>query len=91
MVPTGIDILINNGGISSRSSFIETKLEVDELLMQVNFLSGVSLAKQVVPGMIDRGGGKIVWISSVQGKGELFVPWMTDVVHQIHYDFALRI
>eukprot|EP00804_Cyclotella_cryptica_P020039 CCRYP_014860-RA/>CCRYP_014860-RA protein AED:0.13 eAED:0.13 QI:186/1/1/1/0.5/0.66/3/617/233 len=35
-----IDILINNGGISSRSSFLETRLEVDERLMQVNFLSG---------------------------------------------------
>ena len=66
-----IDVLINNGGISSRSSFAETKLEVDELLMQVNFLSGVSLAKKIVPGMVERGGGKIVWISSIQGKGEL--------------------
>ena len=66
-----IDVLINNGGISSRSSFAETKLEVDELLMQVNFLSGVSLAKKIVPGMVERGGGKIVWISSIQGKGKL--------------------
>ena len=68
-----IDILINNGGISSRSSFIETKLEVDELLMQVNFFSGASLAKACVPGMLERNGGRIVWISSVQGKGEQFI------------------
>ena len=67
-----VDILINNGGISSRSSFIETKLEVDELLMQVNFLSGVQLAKKLVPGMLERNGGKILWISSIQGKGELY-------------------
>eukprot|EP00804_Cyclotella_cryptica_P022095 CCRYP_011576-RA/>CCRYP_011576-RA protein AED:0.16 eAED:0.16 QI:87/1/1/1/1/1/3/675/387 len=63
-----IDILINNGGISSRSSFLETRLEVDERLMQVNFLSGAGLAKAVVPGMVERSGGRIVWISSVQGK-----------------------
>ena len=37
-----IDILINNGGISSRSSFLETKLDVDEQLMQVNYFSGAS-------------------------------------------------
>ena len=65
-----IDILINNGGISSRSTFVETKIDVDELLLQDNFLSGASLAKSLVPGMLELGGGKIVWISSVQGKGE---------------------
>ena len=65
-----IDILINNGGISSRSSFLETKLDVDEKLMQVNFFSGAALAKGVVPGMVEKGGGKIIWISSVQGKCE---------------------
>ena len=65
-----IDILINNGGISSRSSFVETKIDVDELLLQVNFLSGATLAKSLVPGMLELGGGRIVWISSVQGKRE---------------------
>ncbi|KAL7521741.1 hypothetical protein ACHAWX_006421 [Stephanocyclus meneghinianus] len=63
-----IDVLINNGGISSRSSFLETSLEVDRRLMQVNFFSGAGLAKAVVPGMVDKKGGRIVWISSVQGK-----------------------
>ena len=78
-----IDILINNGGISSRSSFLETSIDVDERLMQVNFFSGVALAKKLVPSMIamDRGTsssstaiggekkkGRIIWISSIQGK-----------------------
>ena len=34
-----IDVLINNGGVSSRSSFLETDLDVDEKVMQINFLS----------------------------------------------------
>jgi len=62
-----VDVLINNGGVSSRSKFLETKLEVDELLMRINFFSGASLAKAVVPGMVSNGFGTIVWISSVQG------------------------
>jgi dehydrogenase/reductase SDR family protein 7B len=62
-----IDVLINNGGISSRSRFVDTQLAVDEQLMQVNFFSGAALAKAVVPGMIQRGFGKIIWVSSVQG------------------------
>lgn len=71
-----IDVLINNGGISSRSSFLETKLDVDEKLMQVNFFSGAVLAKRLVPGMVEKGGGMVIWISSVQGK--LGTPYRTS-------------
>lgn len=64
-----VDVLINCGGVSSRSDFVDTKLEIDERVMQINFFAGASLAKAVVPGMIDRvnSGGMIIWISSVQG------------------------
>lgn len=62
-----IDILINCGGVSSRSRFLDTKPEVDTTVMQINFLSGAALAKAVVPGMVERGSGSIIWISSVQG------------------------
>jgi dehydrogenase/reductase SDR family protein 7B len=61
-----IDVLINNGGVSSRSRFVDTAAEVDARIMQINFLSGAALAKAVVPAM-EASGGRIVWISSVQG------------------------
>ena len=68
-----VDVLINNGGVSSRSSFLETRIDVDERVMRVNFLSGAALAKGLVPAMIGSGnGGRVIWISSVQGKRELF-------------------
>lgn len=64
----GVDILVNNGGVSSRSSFLETGADVDERVMRINFLSGAVLAKMTVPGMVQRGcGGKVIWIGSVQG------------------------
>ncbi len=63
-----VDVLINCGGVSSRSDFLDTKLEVDEKVMQINFFAGAALAKAVVPGMVkSSNGGKIIWISSVQG------------------------
>jgi len=65
-----VDILINNGGVSSRSRFVDTKPQVDATVMQINFLSGAALAKAVVPGMIERNYGAIIWISSVQGLCE---------------------
>jgi dehydrogenase/reductase SDR family protein 7B len=75
--PKGIDVLINNGGVSSRSAFVETDVSVDQKLIQVNFLAGAALTKAVVPGMIAAGtGGRIVWISSVQGL--LAVPGRTS-------------
>jgi dehydrogenase/reductase SDR family protein 7B len=62
-----VDVLVNNGGVSSRSNFLDTKLDVDERVMQINFLAGASLAKALVPNMVANNSGKIIWISSVQG------------------------
>ncbi len=62
-----IDVLVNNGGVSSRSAFVDTQLEVDARVMQINFLAGAALAKAVVPNMIQNKSGRIIWISSVQG------------------------
>ena len=64
-----VDVLINNGGVSSRSSFLETNIDVDEKIMRINFLSGARLAKRLVPAMMVDG-GRVIWISSVQGKRE---------------------
>lgn len=64
-----VDVLIHCGGVSSRSNFIDTALDIDEKVMQINFLSGASLCHALVPSMMaaPSGGGKVIWISSVQG------------------------
>jgi len=62
-----IDILINNGGVSSRSDFLDTNIDVDERVMQINFFAGAALAKILVPNMVANRSGRIVWVSSVQG------------------------
>src|SRR5690606_38364509 len=41
----GLDILINNGGLSQRSLALETKFEVDMKLIQVNLLGTIALTK----------------------------------------------
>lgn len=64
----GIDILINNAGISQRSYAAETALEVDRRIMEVNFFGTVALTKAVLPGMLDRRSGMIIVISSISGK-----------------------
>ncbi|XP_056151643.1 dehydrogenase/reductase SDR family member 7 [Lampris incognitus] len=62
-----IDVLINNGGRSQRSLCLETNLDVYQALMDLNFLGTVSLTKQVLPHMTQRGTGSVVAISSVAG------------------------
>lgn len=62
-----VNVLINNAGVSSRADFLETSAGVDQMMMQVNFLAGAALAKMIVPGMVERGSGCVLWISSVQG------------------------
>ena len=63
-----IDILINNAGISQRSSVAETLLNVDKRLFDVNFFGNIAVTKAVLPDMMERGTGHIVVISSVAGK-----------------------
>jgi dehydrogenase/reductase SDR family protein 7B len=63
-----IDVLINSGGISQRSLALETTVETEQRLMNINFWGTVVLSKAVLPNMIANGGGKIVCISSLVGK-----------------------
>jgi dehydrogenase/reductase SDR family member 7B len=63
-----IDILINNGGISQRSMVLETSIETDRKIMEINYFSGVILTKCVMPSMLARGSGHIVAVSSITGK-----------------------
>ncbi|MDR1865427.1 MAG: SDR family oxidoreductase [Bacteroidales bacterium] len=62
-----IDILVNNGGVSQRSLAIETGVDVDRRIMEVDYFSGVTLAKKLLPAMVAKGSGHIVAISSIVG------------------------
>ncbi|XP_029316423.1 dehydrogenase/reductase SDR family member 7 [Cottoperca gobio] len=62
-----INVLINNGGRSQRSLCLETSVDVYQALMELNFLGTVSITKQVLPHMTQRGSGSIVTVSSVVG------------------------
>ncbi len=62
-----IDLLFNNGGVSQRTTAIETNLELDRKIMEVNYFSGVILTKALLPSMVEQGGGHIVVTSSISG------------------------
>jgi len=62
----GIDVLINNAGISMRAVFSETDLSVIERLMQVNFWGTVYCTRFAIASIIERK-GSVIAVSSVAG------------------------
>jgi NAD(P)-dependent dehydrogenase (short-subunit alcohol dehydrogenase family) len=74
-IPTA-DILVNNLGIVELKSFFHITDEDWERLFRVNVLSGIRLARHYAPGMVRRGWGRVIFISSQSG---LQVP--AEMVH----------
>lgn len=62
-----IDILINNAGIQVRKPALEFTLEEWNNVLTIHLTASFAMAQAVVPGMIERGGGKIVNIASING------------------------
>jgi short-subunit dehydrogenase len=63
-----IDVLVNNAGISQRALVIETPIEVDRRIMEIDYFGTIALTKIVLPYMIQNGGGYIAVTSSISGK-----------------------
>jgi 3-oxoacyl-[acyl-carrier protein] reductase len=62
------DILVNNAGINKIAPFTEIALEDFLRIQQVNVTAPFALCQAAIPGMRNRGWGRIVSISSVWGK-----------------------
>jgi short-subunit dehydrogenase len=63
-----VDILVHNGGVTQRSLVVETELEVQRRVMELNYFSYVALTKEILPHFISRQSGHFVVMSSVMGK-----------------------
>jgi dehydrogenase/reductase SDR family member 7B len=64
----GIDMLVNNAGISQRSLAVDTDYAVYERIIGVDLLAPIALTQAILPRMAARGSGRIAMISSVAGK-----------------------
>lgn len=60
-----VDVLINNAGISNVGWFADRTHDELDRLMQVNLLAPMHLTRDVLPGMLARGRGHVVNISSM--------------------------
>lgn len=60
-----VDVLVNNAGVSQRSSVRDTELSTGRQLMEVNFFGAAALTRALLPSMLARESGHVVNMTSV--------------------------
>jgi len=64
----GIDILVNNAGITKDGTFRKMGPEQWNAVLNVNLVSVFNVTRQFVDGMMAKGWGRIINISSINGQ-----------------------
>jgi glucose 1-dehydrogenase len=65
------DILVNNAGTQSERPFLQMSLEDWEKVVSVNMTGAFLVSREIIGGMVERGGGVVVNMSSVHQ----LIPW----------------
>jgi uncharacterized protein len=64
-----VEMLVNNAGMSLNRFFLRSTVEQEEQLLRLNIHAVMRLTKAALPGMVERGRGDIINVSSVAGFG----------------------
>lgn len=63
-----VDILVNNAGIIKRIPMTEMKTEEFKEVIDIDLIAPFIMAKAVLPGMIEKGAGKIINVCSMMSE-----------------------
>lgn len=88
-----VDLLVNNAGFGTYGKFVEMDPDEEEREVQVNCQALVRLCHAVAPGMVARGSGTIVNVSSLASRAaapnnavyaatKAFVSHFSDALHE---------
>jgi citronellol/citronellal dehydrogenase len=75
-----IDVLVNNAAAAIYASTLKYPLRRRRLMFEVNYHAPVDLAQAAIPGMVERGEGWIVNVSSGSAKHAAGPPFRTEGV-----------
>ncbi len=87
-----IDVLVNNAAIEAVGSLDRTSEEELEQLFRVNLIAPAELCRQVLPGMLRRGTGHFVNVSSTSGSAPFpgLVAYAASKAGLSHWTACLR-
>jgi short-subunit dehydrogenase len=63
-----VDVLVANAGLGGAGALTDYTLEEAERVLDVNLRASIELTHALLPGMLERGRGHLVYISSIAGK-----------------------
>jgi short-subunit dehydrogenase len=67
-VAAELDVLVANAGLPASGLVTELTQEEIDRMLEVNLRAPVTLARTIAPGMVERGRGHMVFVSSLSGK-----------------------
>lgn len=63
----GVDVLVNNAAVELQRRFHTLETDEIETVIRVDLIAPIELTHQLLPGMLDRGYGRVINISSIAG------------------------
>ncbi len=87
-----VDALALNAGVGNAGPFVETSLEADLNLIALNVTSTVHLAKALLPDMVAKGAGRVLFTASVASTqpGPYYATYAASKAFVLSFAEALR-
>ncbi|HWD63635.1 MAG TPA: SDR family NAD(P)-dependent oxidoreductase [Solirubrobacteraceae bacterium] len=63
-----VDVLIANAGLPATGHITDLSQTQLDVMLEVNLRAPIALARGLIPGMVERGRGHLVFVSSLSGK-----------------------
>ncbi|QFG20584.1 SDR family oxidoreductase [Actinomadura sp. WMMB 499] len=94
-VREGVDLLVNNAGFGNKGVFLDVPVDAELTMLKVHCEAVLRLTRAAVPGMLERGRGGVINVSSVaafatRGTYGASKAWVVSFSEGVAEDIAAR-